>query len=353
MSRRHSVILPLFLSHKGCPSRCVFCDQRVVTGGGEDIPTLDDMLRRVRAFRATSGGRGVEIAFYGGSFTLVPPPIRNGLLHHAAQLRKRGEITGIRLSTRPDGIDQQIVTLLQDHAVDLVELGVQSFDARVLSASGRGHAPEDAVQAVHLLRGGGIEVGIQLMTGLPGDTPATSRESMKRAVSLAPALVRIHPVVVFRGSELAEMMKRGDYVPWDERTTIETLAWMYHHALVNGVAVARVGLQADRFQEDGSVVGGFWHPSTGEIVRSALWGHFIRQILEGRHSATVTIRTHPSSLPAAAGYRGENRRIAQWLTGAAEVRFLSDTSLDGHTVAVEGAGWSVRKNLVKDFVHEQ
>lgn len=351
--RRDSVILPFFLPFQGCPSRCLFCDQGRVTGGGESIPTPDEIVRRVERYRSTAGGRGVEIAFYGASFTLLPPSVRDGLLMVAARLKRRGEVTAIRLSTRPDGIDPQTVSLLRRCDVDLVEIGVQSFDPAVLSASRRGHSPEDAERAVVLLKEGGVGVGIHLMTGLPGDTPSLSRASMERAIGLKPDLVRIHPVVVLEGSELACMMRRGEFQPWDDRTTVHTLKVMYHLALVRGVTVARIGLQADRFQNDGSVVGGFWHPSTGEIVRSALWGDFLERVVGKRRSSLLAIRTHPSSVSAAVGYGGENRRAIQRRTMARSIRFLSDPSLDRRAVAIEGEGWSVGGNLVRDLVYEQ
>lgn len=346
-----SVILPLFISHQGCPCRCIFCDQQAVTGQVGALPTPREIVERLEAYRATAAGREIELAFYGGSFTLLQAEAAERLLAVASRMKKRREISAIRLSTRPDGIDPPVVSLLKEHAVDLVEIGVQSFDPEVLAASNRGHGPEHAVRAVQLLREGGIDAGIQLMTGLPCDTPERSVASMKRAIQLAPVMLRIHPVVVFAGTALASMMGRGEFVPWDERTTVNTLKEMLLLAMTARIPVARIGIQTDG-SGPGTIVGGFAHPATGELVRSAVWGDLLKRLLAGRRSGSILIRVHPSAVSPVSGYRGSNRTVAAALTGARTVRFLPDENADPLSLCIEGDGWRVEGHLIRELSHE-
>lgn len=351
LSGGRPVILPVFISHQGCPCRCVFCDQETITGAGGKLPTPEEIAERLVAYRTTGGGRGIDLAFYGGSFTLLPRDVAEGLLGMAARLKTRGEIGSIRLSTRPDGIDPLIVSLLKEYGVDLVELGVQSFDPEVLAASNRGHGPDEVVRAVDLLRRGGIDAGIQLMTGLPSDTPDRSLASMRRAIGLSPALLRIHPVVVFAGTQLASMMERGDFVPWDEQTTVRTLKRMLLLAIAARIPVARIGLQMDG-STSGTIIGGFAHPAAGEVVRSAVWGDLLERLLTGRRSDTIRIRAHPSVVSPVSGYGGGNRRVAERLTGARTIRFLPDQGVDPLSLVIEGEGWRVEGSLIEDLSHE-
>ena len=98
--------MAFFIPHAGCPHQCSFCDQKSITGEsrrvepGEVAAVLEDARQALRGKQKAS-----EIAFFGGSFTAVPPAYQESLLKAANPFVKRGDFSGIRIYTRPDAID--------------------------------------------------------------------------------------------------------------------------------------------------------------------------------------------------------------------------------------------------------
>ncbi|HSL40585.1 MAG TPA: radical SAM protein, partial [Desulforhopalus sp.] len=163
------LVIPIFIPHRGCPHACLFCNQEKIAGGdstheGGVAATIDHWLARSRE------GQVAQVAFYGGSFTCLPRARQEELLAAVQPALRTGRVASIRLSTRPDCLDPELCRWLAGQGVRVVELGVQSLSDPVLDAAGRGHSAEQSCAAVALLRDAGLEVGLQLMPGLPGET---------------------------------------------------------------------------------------------------------------------------------------------------------------------------------------
>lgn len=161
----------VFVPHNGCPHMCSFCDQRSITGQ-QYQPTPQDVKDAALTALKTMGefSKDSEIAFFGGSFTAIPEPEMRRMLDAAYPYVADGRFHGIRISTRPDAIDQRILEILQSRGVTAVELGAQSMDDRVLAANGRGHTVAHVQRAAACIREAGLELGLQMMTGLYGDS---------------------------------------------------------------------------------------------------------------------------------------------------------------------------------------
>ena len=112
-----------------------------------------------------------EIAFFGGSFTAIERGYMLSLLEAAAPYIDR--FYGIRVSTRPDAVNREVLGILKHYHVTAVELGAQSMDNSVLELNKRGHSAEDVCRASALIQSGGFSLGLQMMTGLYGATPET------------------------------------------------------------------------------------------------------------------------------------------------------------------------------------
>src|SRR6185369_223603 len=208
------VTVPFFISHQGCSHTCVFCDQRTISGSSGDMPTAEDILSKIKAWQRTAGERPLEVAFFGGTFTALPAAVQDQLLQPLqGLLASSGEITSVRISPRPDCIDDATVKRLARLGIKTIELGVQSMDDGVLERSGRGHSAADSEAAIRCIRSGGLSVGAQLMPGLPGDTAAKSFHSLKRVIAAGADFLRLYPVIVLRGTELARRFQSGEYVP--------------------------------------------------------------------------------------------------------------------------------------------
>lgn len=278
---KHSII-PLFIPHYGCPHQCIFCNQVRITGQTTPVKAAD-VDRTIAAYLAsTQETRQWEAAFYGGSFTALPQGVMEELLRPAKEALDAGKISGIRLSTRPDCISPEILHLLSRMGVAVVELGVQSLSDEVLSLAERGHTAQDAEEAVRLLREGGFQVGLQFMTGLPGETMARLRYTARRGATLCPDFVRLYPVLVLEDTRLAGLYRNGRYRPLTIEEAAFRCAFLKRWYDRHHIPVIRMGLQATEELDRGtSLLGGPYHPAMGELAEQVLWRHDLLRQMRG------------------------------------------------------------------------
>ncbi|GFO68155.1 radical SAM protein [Geomonas limicola] len=332
------VVVPFFISHLGCPHRCVFCDQEKISGSRAALPDTQAIQEKIEAFRASAPGRQLEVAFYGGSFTALAQEQQVQLLGTLQPYLAAGTVSSLRISTRPDAVDHAAVSLLERMGVGTVELGVQSMNDEVLQLSGRGHASQDSEQALATLKGRGFRVGVQLMPGLPGDTLENSLTSLKRVLQFAPSFLRIYPTLVVEGTELAELYRRGSYrpLPLDE-----AVAWckeLLKLARRAGVPVVRLGLQpTEELETPGTILAGPFHPAFGQLVESELCCDLMASLLEETAPGSeVSFRCTPGRISDLVGQR---RRNLERLTELFAVRILKvteDAALDREVIALDG-----------------
>lgn len=257
--------ISIFVPFNGCPQQCSFCNQKTITGQAYQ-PTAQDVKNAVETALKKKGYE-YEIAFFGGSFTAISRDYMLELLNAAEPYVKNGSVKGIRISTRPDYIDGEILTLLKDKGVSAIELGAQSMDDEVLSANLRGHTAEDVVNASKLIKDYGFELGLQMMTGLYKDTDEKAIETAKKIIGLKPETVRIYPTVVLKGTYLQELYDEKIYRPpaVDDAAALCTrLLPLFEEAQIK---VIRLGLHSSEDIKKNMVAGAF-HPAFGEIVQS-------------------------------------------------------------------------------------
>lgn len=311
-------IYPVFIPHAGCPHRCLFCAQDRSTGQS-DLPVakeVEQWLENVLPLHGTG-----EIAFYGGTFSLLPLEEQEHFLTTARHFVASGRVSGVRISTRPDALDEICVARLRGSGVTTVEIGCQSFSDSVLSLAGRGHAAADCIAAVQRCLSAGLQVGIQLMPGLPGGDVEEALMSLRQALALEPSFVRIYPTVVIEGTELAALWKSGDYQPWTLDESVELCAEMLLVCRQADMPVIRLGLQRDPQLEE-NLLAGPYHPAFGQLVRSRLW----RRALFHASCHGKQLSVHPNDLSDALGHRGENRL---WLAHAdPDVHVTADKAVE-------------------------
>jgi histone acetyltransferase (RNA polymerase elongator complex component) len=282
-----NVIYPVFLPHAGCPFQCVYCNQRAVTSTPsyaassagatswfrEQFNRLLDHARE----RHIPG----ELAFYGGTFTALPPEIVEEILETAAPWVKIGIFSGLRFSTRPDGITEEICSLLGNYPIETIELGAQSLADEVLIQSRRGYSSESVMRAATLVRERGWRLGLQMMPGLPGDSSGRFLTSIAKAVELRPNFVRIYPTLVLVGTQLAEWFGTGRYVPLSLDEAISWCVPAYELLFREQIPIARLGLHPDpELQKPGTVLAGPFHPAFGYLVRVHWWRERLNRHLQ-------------------------------------------------------------------------
>ncbi len=266
--------IPVFVPHVGCPNDCAFCNQRSITGVTE-APDPGEVERIANEYLSGGKAGSHTIAFFGGSFTGIEPGLQRSYLAHAKKYLDAGRISGIRLSTRPDYIGPAELDLLAEYGVTNIELGAQSMDDGVLAAAGRGHNSEAVRRASHMIKERGFVLGLQMMTGLPEDTPEKALATAEEFIALGADETRIYPTLVMENTRLAAMYRAGSYRPQSVEEAVELGAVLYGRFRAAGVKVLRIGL-SDSEDLKGGCVAGPYHPAMGELII----GRYVRNQLE-------------------------------------------------------------------------
>jgi len=322
------MIIPFFITHAGCPHQCVFCNQKNITGELRP-PDPSSLPHSIRKFLEVRGdGQPAQVAFYGGSFTALPVDTQRSYLEAVRPFIRSGAIESIRLSTRPDFITHDILAFLKQYSVTTIELGAQSMDDEVLRRARRGHTSSDTRNAFQLIRAESFVAGLQLMPGLPGDTPDTFRETVTQVISLKPDFIRIYPALVIKDTPLTELYRAGRYAP----LSLEEAVVQCHTAVKRfeqaGIEVIRVGLQpTEELERPGTIVAGPWHPAFRQLVDSLRFLEAMSALLtRGSASGAVTFFVNPADISSAIGQKHGNIKKIKEQYGM-DAKIMSDTAV--------------------------
>lgn len=319
-------ILPVFLPFAGCRTRCLYCASRTQTGQSDhgcmpdanaasgspdgELAAAYDTLQRTLEQRRQTGAPPVELGFYGGTFTALPAGWSVRFLQLAGQYRTYGTVTRVRCSTRPDAVDAVLLGDLKALGLDAVELGVQTFDDAVLTTSLRGYTGESAAAACHTVHAAGLELGIQLLPGLPGHSVSMFLHDMRTACGLRPQTMRLYPCVVFRDTGLAAWYRRGDFAPWSLDDAADACADALRIAWNAGVRVIRTGLAQEPGLER-HILAGPYHPAFGSMVRGRALVPVVLEQIRALGRAPVQLRAPQAVRGEFWGYKGECKAVYQ------------------------------------------
>ena len=345
-------VVPFFISHRGCPHRCVFCDQEKIAGAVAALPSDGDIREKVAEYLRSSGSYVVEVAFFGGSFTGLSRADQERLLLPLQPLLASGAVSSVRVSTRPDTIDDAGVSLLHYLGVKTVELGVQSMDDGVLKLSERGHGAADVEKAVLCLKRRGLRVGIQLMPGLPGDTSRKALTSLSRVLDLGPDFLRVYPAVVIRGTPLARSYAEDTYRPLSLRSAVTLCKVMLHRCLSSGIPVIRMGLQPTaELEREGTIIDGPFHPAFRQLVEAELFFDLLSKLVGEKIPAgsEVTVRCTPSRVSDVIGQGRANMRRLLTERGVRIAGVRGDALLSSLDLAVDRFDGIRTGNILSDL----
>ena len=328
MSLAHSNI-SIFVPHIGCPNKCSFCDQRHITGVCK-APREKDVAKAVNA--ALTGRRfnpeTAEIAFFGGSFTAINRNYMTDLLRAASGFVENGTVKGIRISTRPDAINAEVLDLLKKYHVTSIELGAQSMNDHVLRMNNRGHTSGDVVSSSALIREYGFELGLQMMTGLYGDTDLSAVRTAEKLIALKPETVRIYPTVVLKDTDLAALYADNIYKPQTLDGAVALASRLYKMFTDSNIRVIRLGLHSI---EEKAYIAGPWHPAFSELCQSQIMLSGV--LSELREKGRYIIKVPPSGVSKMTGQKRKNLVFLK--SRGYECRVAPDSSLSGLEFRIE------------------
>ena len=307
-------IIPIFVPHLGCPNDCIFRNQKSISGQKKQITKeetkkiIDNYLESIKNEDAK-----IEIAFYGGSFTAIEKEKQEELLEIAYQYVKEGKIESIRVSTRPDAINKEVLKRLKKYKVKTIELGVQSSNDYILEKARRGHTFEDVKKASKMIRWNGFDLGHQMMVGLPESTRIDEINTAKALIKLKPKMVRIYPVLVVKNTKLEREYEKGNYEPLPLVQAVETCKELVRMFADKKIEVIRIGLQnTEEISEPGSkqseVVAGPYHPAFRQLVESGMWYDAIVEKIKKLNVKVkeVEVTVNPIDANNVIGHKKEN-----------------------------------------------
>lgn len=306
---KQHINIPIFIPHLGCPNCCVFCNQRTISGVTSfDVSSVKQIID---SSIASSVGKEREIAFFGGSFTGIDRELMESLLKIAYEYVMSGEVTGIRCSTRPDYISEEVLSILKKYGVKTVELGIQSVSEAVLDESKRGHNSDSIKQACEFIVGYDFELVGQMMIGLPKSTLEDEITTAEFIARCGAKSARVYPTVVFNGTELCEMAKAGDYTPLSLDDAIYRAASVCRIFHDNGIKVIRIGLcSSESVLDDENYYAGPMHPALGELVENEIYYSIIKEKLNSLgnlNGKEVTVRIPRGAASKAIGQKKKNK----------------------------------------------
>ncbi|MDW0100121.1 radical SAM protein [Clostridioides difficile] len=291
-------IIPIFVPHKGCPHDCIFCNQKKITGVSADVTSEDARNIIEECLETIDKDADVEIAFFGGSFTAIDIDIQKSLLSVAKEYVEKGLVKDIRMSTRPDCIDEDILSMLKEYKTSIIELGVQSLDEKVLLDSIRGHQSEIVYKSSKMIKNSGIKLGLQMMIGLPADTEEKCIFTAKKFVELKPDCVRVYPTLVVKDTGLEKLMEQNKYNPFTLEESVNIVKKVLVLFYVNNINVIRVGLQAtDDIQIGKAVLAGPYHPAFRELVEADMIKDYLEfVILQNKNIKQMLVKSNKKNI---------------------------------------------------------
>lgn len=302
-------IIPVFIPHRGCKNECVFCNQRRISGelrqvGENDV---DNIIKEYLEYYENKDYSKIQVAFFGGSFTGLDIKEQEMFLNVANKYIQNKEIGSIRVSTRPDYINQEILDLLKEKHVEVIELGVQSMVEDVLLKAKRGHSKQDVINASKLIKENGIKLGHQLMVGLPESTKSKELESIKECINLNPDMMRIYPVYTLKESELYSMYERKEYIPLEIVESVDRTTEIYKECVKAKLNVIRIGLQTtEEINTDNKEIVGPVLDNYREKVLSKIARDYIEENIKLKENTIIELTVPHEQINYIVGANKEN-----------------------------------------------
>ena len=282
-------IIPFFLNFQGCPHRCIYCDQTAISG--EAHKKVSSVMEMFLKYHGTEE-YCAEVAFFGGTFSLLPVEKQEDLIHQVIPYIKKGVVNGIRFSTRPDAVCKERLPWYKENHILHIELGVQSFQASYLDMLKRGYSPEKARESVRLIQQSGLSVGVQLMLGFPGQTREEFFKDIDEIIQLHPQDCRLYPLSVIRGTPLEREFQNGSMNFISLGTAVDWVVDASELIESEGIEIRRIGLPHTPDLEE-KIVAGLYHPSFADKVRFER----LKRAFDKAGAATgATLIVHPADL---------------------------------------------------------
>lgn len=312
-------IYPIYLPWGGCPTRCIYCQQPLVTG----IDSYSDsFLEKTKSdLKNLSPDKNWEIAFYGCNFPGLPLDFQESFVRTIKETTSFP--INFRIDTHPKYIDFETVKRFKKWGVRTVEIGVQTSNDEVLKKCKREHTFSDVIKATKIITENQIDVVWQIMVGLPGDNLDSLLNLIDSAHFNNVDMIRIAPTLVLKDTPLSKWVEQGEYTPLTLEEAVKSCALLYQRCLKLGIKVIRMGMALSDENGDGldKVFAGPHHPCFKLLVESFLAKEFLKTVpVDGLE--IVEIHLNPKDESSLRGWKNQN---LEWWKTANPTVFLTLT----------------------------
>lgn len=242
---------------------------------------------------------------------------------------------GIRISTRPDYIDEDVLYLLKEYNVTTIELGAQSMDDVVLTANNRGHSSEDVNSASKLIKSYGFNLGLQMMTGLYKATFQSDLQTAEKLIALKPDCVRIYPTVVMKNTPLGCLYEQGQYRTYSLDESVDLCSKLIVMFDSEGIDVIRLGLHYSDSLVSNSLSQSY-HPAFKELCESKIFFNKIEEKLKHIDTDKIILTVNPKSYSKLVGQNKSNIKKLTDMGYSVEIR--RNDNLEKYEVTVKKQG---------------
>lgn len=252
-----------------CPNRdgscgvggCIYCGER---GAGEHIDPASSIREQVE--RGLEGAESDELfVAYFQNFTNTYAPVEELKARYDSALIDE-RIKVLAIGTRPDCIDEEIAALIasyKDKCDVWVELGLQTANDKTAEIINRGYTRATFENAMSILKKHEIPVVVHLIIGLPGESSADVKETVKYLNGFDFWGIKIHSIYVMKGTRLEEMFNRGEYTPPSMVEYVDSAVYVLTH-ISPAVTVHRITGDCPR----GLLVAPAWNSEKHSVINS-------------------------------------------------------------------------------------
>lgn len=217
-----------------CPNRdgskgrggCTFCNNSSFSPNGRTPVDITLQIAAGRCVIKKRTGARKFIAYF-QAYTNTYADVAH-LRAQYDQALAEDDVVGLSIGTRPDCVPAPVLDLLADYqnqGFDVwLELGLQSAFDDTLARVNRGHGLAEYIEAVHAAHARGLRLCTHLIIGLPGETQQHVHQSLDQVLALGVAGLKLHPLHVVKGTQLANSWRRDEYQALSYEDYIKTAA---------------------------------------------------------------------------------------------------------------------------------
>lgn len=190
-----------------CVQKCLYCDFLSWRDSRENQERyVQALCREIRACRGRYPDRVSSLFFGGGTPSVLEPGLMEKMIEALAEVFSFAQDVEMSIEANPGTVNAEKLRVYQKMGLNRLSFGLQSAHNRELRKLGRIHTWEEFLECYDLARKAGFEnINVDLMWGIPGQTPDSWQKTISQVLELAPEHISAYSLIVEEGTPFAQM----------------------------------------------------------------------------------------------------------------------------------------------------